>query len=98
MDDEAVTEVGINEEGALYVRPSHTAFEHIYRAAREVQWDAERKLLLTPKPREWSYARWFEQIISAAAKEYGVRLRLTPSTIWSNVPPDLKAAISEACR
>lgn len=96
MKEEAVSEVGIDERGSLYLRPSNTSFEYIYRAGKEVHWDPERRLLHSPKPREWSYVRWFEQIIAAAVEEYGVRLMLTPSTVWSNVPTDLRAAISKA--
>lgn len=96
MNEEPVSEVGIDEQGSLYLRPLNTSFEYIYRAGKEVQWGPERKLLVGPKPKEWSYVRWFEQIIAAAAEEYGVRLTLTPATVWSNVPTDLRAAISKA--
>jgi hypothetical protein len=96
MNEEAISEVGIDAQGSLYLRPSSTSFEHIYRAGKEVHWDPERKVLLSPKPRDWSYTRWFERIVAAAAEEYGVRLSVTPSTLWLNVPSDLKAAISKA--
>lgn len=45
-------------------------------------------------PREWSYSRWLLRIVEAVADEYGVRLRLTPSTYWTNLPEDLRSEIA----
>jgi hypothetical protein len=95
---DTIDEVGIDGEERLHVRPSSVSFEHIYRAALEVNWDAERRRLYSPKPREWSYLRWFEQIVAAAADEYRVQLKVRQDTIWSDVPDELRAAISSAGR
>ena len=84
---------GIDEEGRLYVRPSRSSFEHIYRAAMEVNWDSPKRRLFGPKPREWSYVDWFKQIVAAPADEYGTTLSLTGDTIWSNVPFALQIEI-----
>jgi hypothetical protein len=94
MKEEAIVEVGIDADERLYLRPSNTSFDYIYRAGMEVNWDAEQKRLFSPKPREWTYLQWFNQITAAAAGEHGVRLRLTPATVWSNVPDQLKAMIA----
>jgi hypothetical protein len=37
MNDEPLSEVGIDEQGSLYLRPSHSSFEYIYRAGKEIQ-------------------------------------------------------------
>lgn len=96
MAQDSIAEVGIDEEGRLYVRPASTSFDHIYRAAMEVNWDASTRRLFGPQPREWSYLNWFKQIISAAADEYGVALRLSPDTGWTAVPPTLRAEIEDS--
>lgn len=49
--------------------------------------------LVSPQPREWTHARWFQQILTDAANEYDVTLRLTRSTIWSDVSPELQRDI-----
>lgn len=72
MQDETIAEVGVDEEGRPYVRPSAMSFDYIYRAAMEVHWDAVEGRLFSPKPREWTYTQWFAQIVAAAADEYGV--------------------------
>lgn len=96
MQDETIAEVGVDEEGRLYVRPSAMSFDYIYRAAMEVHWDAVERRLFSPKPREWTYTQWFAQIVAAAADEYGVCLKVTPTTVWSNVPDQLRSAIAES--
>jgi hypothetical protein len=96
MTEDAIAEVGIDEEHRLFVRPSSMAFPHIWRAAMEVYWDEEQKRLFSPKPREWTYEKWFNQIIWAAANEYGAWLRLTPETAWSGISDELRAQLQSA--
>ena len=93
MAQDLIAEIGIDDEQRLWVRPLKESFDQIFRSGMEVHWDNDRKRLFSPKPRQWSYLRWFAQIVSAAANEYGVSLKLTPATVWRNVPNDLKAAI-----
>lgn len=93
MSDDTICEVGINDEGGLYVRPSSATFEFIYRAAMEVNWDQDNRCLFGPKPRAWTYVDWFKLIVAAAGDEYGIELRLTPQTTWSNVSDTIRAEI-----
>lgn len=97
MTEETISEIGVDDDGRLFVRPSRSSFDHIHRAAMEVNWDPSKHRLFSPKPREWSHARWFAQILAAAADEYGVRLRLSADTEWTDVP-DLARAEIEAGR
>ncbi len=85
MNIDEITEVGIAEDGSLYVTPASARFPLIYREAMEVGWDVSARRLTTPKPREWSYVDWFRQIIRAARAQ-GVDLQLTRATKWTNVP------------
>jgi hypothetical protein len=97
MVDVAVLEVSVDPAGRLLVVPRvprRHGFEYVYRAAMEVSWDPEARALVAPAPREWSYGRWFQQIVRAAADECGVRLYLDDRTSWL-VSSDLKAAILE---
>jgi hypothetical protein len=92
MQEDEIAEIGI-DDGQLWVRPSKVSFEYIYRAGMEVHWDSERERLFSPKPRKWTYLQWFDQIVAAAAAEYGVHLKLTSSTLWRNVSDELKAEV-----
>ena len=96
MNEDAIAEVGIDGQDRLYVRPATTSFEYIYRSAMEIHWDADHKRLYGPLPKEWSYIQWFNQILAATADEYGIRLKLDPTTVWSNVPDDLRTKICVA--
>jgi hypothetical protein len=94
MQRDCIAEVGIDGERRLFVRPGKAKFPHIYREAMDVHWDASRGVLHSPAPRDWSYIRWFQQIIAAAA-EQSYDLRLAHSTLWSNVSSDIRAEIEQ---
>ena len=87
-----IVEVGIDEQAHLYVTPASATFAQIYREAREVHWDAAANRLHSPKPRDWSHAQWFRQIVDTA-DAHGQPLCLTPATVWVNIPHELKADI-----
>jgi hypothetical protein len=94
MREDSIAQVGIDVDGRLYVKPTSTSFDYIYRAGMEVGWDSSERRLFSPRPREWTYLDWFKQILAAVADEYRTRLRLTPETVWSNVPTAVRAEIS----
>ena len=92
MDKDAISKVEIDTAGQLHVVPASRSFPLIYREAVEVDWDGERRSLHSPRPREWSYSRWFQQIL-ASARAQGVSLYLSPDTEWLNVEPSVKAEL-----
>lgn len=94
MPDEVIAEIGVDDHGALYIRPEQRSFPLIYRAGAGIGWDSERARLFGAVPEEWSYSRWFLRFVEAVAEEYGVRLRLTTSTDWTNLPEDLRSGIA----
>jgi len=73
MRADEIEAVGIEGNGSLWVKPATSTFPFIYREAMEVHWDDERRCLYSPKPREWSYLRWFRQIRDAA-RDQGTEL------------------------
>ena len=93
MDRDAIARVEIDSDRRLHVVPASQEFPFIYRAGMEVGWDADLRSLHSPKPRDWSYMRWFQQILAAAAEEYGCKLVLTDDTAWVNVDPGTKAGL-----
>lgn len=95
MTTDRVAAIGIDAEGSLWVRPETAEFPYIYREGMEVGWDAATRSLTAPRPREWTYLRWFQQI-RRAAREQGVSLVLTPTTEWSGIAEDLRRAITES--
>ena len=94
MREEAITRIEIDQDGRLCVTSGPTTFEHIYRAAAEVDWDATSGCLHSPTPRQATYAIWFRQIIAAVVGEYGVRLKPTARTVWINVPDAVRDEIT----
>ncbi|NDK39742.1 hypothetical protein DT603_12905 [Pseudoxanthomonas gei] len=92
MKRDMIAELEIDTRGNLHVVPATHAFPYIYREAMEVHWDPVRRSLCSPRPREWSYSRWLQQIL-AAALEQGCELRLAATTKWLNVDPGVKAEL-----
>jgi hypothetical protein len=90
---EEIEEVGIDAEGKIYVHPTQTSFDHIYRVAMEVHWDKSQRRLHSPIPHKLSVDQWFTQILAAAADEYGVQLTLRPGTLWVNVPDEVRSRL-----
>lgn len=90
MDRDEIAEIVIDAAGQLHVVPASRAFPYIYREAMEVHWDPERHSLYSPPPREWSYARWFQQIL-VAAREQGCELYPNAGTIWRSVAESTRA-------
>jgi hypothetical protein len=90
---EPISEVWIDDDGHLHVVPMTAAFPHIYREAMEVRWKPETRSLTSPVPGEWSYERWFQQIVGAAF-EQGYQLFVTADTRWANIDPSQKAQMT----
>ena len=95
MDRDTIDVIEIDDAGQLHIVPSSRTFPFIYREAMDVQWNASRCSLHSPTPRDWSYARWFQQIL-AAAREQDCELYPVASTRWFNVGPDMKAELLQA--
>jgi len=96
MNADSIAEVRIDASGRLCILPKTNSFPFIYRAGMEVYWDNDGKYLYSPSPREWTYIRWFQQIIAAVEGEYGCVLAITPDTRWHNVEDTPKALITSS--
>lgn len=94
MEIDNIIEIKIDNQGRLVIKPEKKEFNYIYRAAMEVNWDDKNKFLYSPKPREWGYLNWYQQILKATFSEYKCKLIITDKTSWINIPKELKEEIS----
>lgn len=92
MEHDEIIEIGIDSDGRLYLVPSSKEFPYIYREAKEVSWHPERKCLYSPKPKEWSYARWYTQILNSVKAQYCI-LSISRTVKWVAIPESLKIEI-----
>ena len=93
MKIDQISEIGIDIEERLYIKPSIARFDLIYRTATEVHWDANGLFLFSPKPRELTYLDWYIHIVAVVNDECGYKLVLSDKTIWTNIPDELKWGI-----
>lgn len=91
MKTDNIKEIGIDDEGRLFIRPEKEQFHMIWRSATEVHWDNDG-FLYSPKPRDWSYLDWYKHIV-AIAEDYGCKLVPTARTRWSSIPDELRNEI-----
>ena len=92
MEHDEIIEIGIDSEERLYLVPASKEFPFIYREAKDVAWLPERRCLYSPKPREWSYARWYSQIINTVKKQSCI-LSISKNVKWVAIPESLKLEI-----
>ena len=85
--------IALDSKGYLHVYPDVALcgdFKFIYRDASGIAWDEASQLLVARVPDRWEFETLFKQIISAVLSEYGIKLQITTTTIWSDIPEDLK--------
>lgn len=87
-----ISEIGIDFEEKLYIKPESYSFPDIYHEEIEIKWNSELKILHSPKPGEWSYLMIYSQIIKAA-KNQGVQLIIDSNTEWKNISDENKRDI-----
>ena len=91
-----IEEIGLDEQGYLFVRPSAASaneFSYIWRDASGIRWNAQLLAFFAAEPGRWAVSDLYKQIVAAAYREYGVQLRATPSTVWSRIPADQRTSI-----
>ena len=99
MYEEKIAEIGIDEIGGVYLKPSSRNFDYIYRAAMQIYWDRAKRRLFSPaagsERGKLSQTRWLQQILDAAADEYGVTLVYSNDTIWLGISDTIKSEMLE---
>lgn len=89
-----IDKIEIDSSGRLLITPEPGFdFSFIYRTATGVNWDNASSSFTAPKPKEWSYLNWFENIYASVRGEYGDQLFISNRTKWSNVDNELKHEI-----
>ncbi|OUS12939.1 hypothetical protein A9Q89_04560 [Gammaproteobacteria bacterium 53_120_T64] len=72
------------------------SYQHVYRAAAGVYWDNEIYGFKSTEPKDFSYPKWFQQIIEVVKSEMGIQLQLANTVSWVNVPEEVKNAITQS--
>jgi hypothetical protein len=96
LERDSIVQIEIDNLGQLHLKPERSKFTLIYRSATEVHWDVNKMTLYSPKPRDWSYLKWYLHILSVIKTECSVLLELTNKTEWVNIGVELRAEITKA--
>lgn len=92
MKSVSIAQIQIGPTGALGVTPESENFSYIWRDASGVRWDNRAKSLFTIY-NDISPIDGFKLILSAAKNEYGITLLVANTTIFINVPEEIRAQI-----
>lgn len=84
MDTVLITKVARLSDGRLGVWPAVTKamYQYIYREAAGVYWDDALGCFHSTIPREWTSSDWYRQIVSVVHGGVGLRMRLSPATVF----------------
>ena len=71
-------------------------YQHVYREAAGVYWDAVRFGFKSTPIQKWSCAQWYLHILSVVQTGLGVKLHLGQNVTWCNIPEKDQQEIENA--
>lgn len=89
MGSETINRVEALETGQLILGLEGCGdpiYQHVYRAAKGVYWDADRHGFKSTPMDKWPHSGWFFQIVEAVRSELGIELQLGKEVTWLNIP------------
>ena len=98
MSREKINRIEVLDTGELFLGiegQGKPTYQHVYREAAGVYWDAVRHGFKSTPIRDWSCSQWYKQIISVV-RYIGVDLVLADYVTWAGVSEDEKAKIQRA--
>ena len=94
-----IASVKILETGEISVQPDEVDdfYPYVYRTATGVRWDERSASFVSQVPKEWTVAKWFENIVASVEDELGTHLQLSDKTLWVSVSEKDKEEVLESC-
>lgn len=82
MENINILEIGVDIEEHLYIKPASGTFENISQVNSDLNWNADKGIIFSPNPHEWSQIMWFSQLFKAC-EALGYELKTDDNTQWS---------------
>ena len=95
LDQEEIIQIGIDDENRLFLTTKEKSFSMIYRLAKGINWDNERKRLISTPIKEWSKYKWYLHILNTIYKECNIELIPTRKTEYINLDRKSKNQIKQ---
>jgi len=95
LDQEEIIQIGIDDENRLFLKTKEKTFSMIYRLAKGINWDNDRKRLISTPIKEWSKYRWYLHILNTIYKECNLELITTRKTEYINLDRKSKNQIRQ---
>jgi len=95
LDQEEITQIGIDDKNRLFLKTKEKPFNMIYRLAKGINWDNDRKRLISTPIKEWSKYKWYLHILNTIYEECNLELIPTRKTEYINLDRKSKNQISQ---
>jgi hypothetical protein len=90
-----ISEIAVDASGRLLVKPAlqDAGYSLVYRSGKGLRWDALEKAFVASEPARWEQRELLEHILRNVQEEYGEQLVASGSTLWKNVPQELRTQL-----
>jgi len=95
VNQEEITQIGIDAENRLFVKPPKKIFSMVDRLAKGINWDNKEKVLYSSTIREWSNYKWYLYILNTIYQECNIELIPTKKTEYINLDRKAKNQIQQ---
>lgn len=85
LNQEEITDIGIDEKSQLFVKPRTRKFSMVYRLAKGINWDQSQHTLHSTPIKDWSNYKWYLHILNTIYIDCGVELIPTKNTEYINL-------------
>jgi len=85
LNQEEITQIGVDKEDRFFVKPKNKDFSMIYRLAKGIDWNSKVKVLQSSTIREWKKYKWYLHILFTIYNECGIELMPTKQTEYINL-------------
>ena len=99
MTPEIICKIEIADTGELILcleGTGNAGYQYVYREAKGVYWDNDKKGFKSTDPKNWSYSQWYRHIVDVVNSGLGVELKMGQNIEWVKVPEQDKNEIVSA--
>lgn len=95
LDQEEIIQIGIDEQNRIFLKTKEKSFSMIYRLEKGINWDNEKKRLVSTPIKDCSKYKWYLHILNTIYYECNIELIQTRKTEYINLDRKSKNQIKQ---
>lgn len=77
--------------------PGHAGYQHVYREAAGVYWDADKAGFKSTELKNWTPSEWYAHMVEIVRSGLGVELVIAEKVDWKRLTEsDMRAILAES--